>query len=47
MKMLEGIHRQFFEPNFFVVELKELLKTAKVLKNMEDSFPNELVYLEE
>lgn len=47
MKMLPGIHRQFFEPNFFVVELKELLKTAKPLKNLEDSFPNELVYLEE
>lgn len=47
MQMLEGVHRQFFETNFFVDELKNKTKTAKVLKNLDDDFKEELVYLEE
>lgn len=47
MNLLEGIHRQFFETNFFVQELLEKTKTAKILKNVEDDFGNEMVYLHE
>ena len=47
MEMLKGIHRQFFETNFFVDQLFEKTKTAKVLKNLNDEFGNELVYLKE
>ena len=47
MEMLKGIHRQFFETNFFVDQLFEKTKTAKVLKNINDEFGNELVYLKE
>ena len=47
MELLPGIHRQFFETNFFVDQLFEKTKTAKVLKNLNDEFGNELVYLKE
>jgi len=47
MEMLKGIHRQFFETNFFVDQLFEKTKTAKVLKNINDEFGTELVYLKE
>lgn len=47
MKMLPGIHRQFFETSFFVDELFKKVKTAKVLTSLDDDFPNELVYLSE
>ena len=46
MKMLTGIHRQFFEIGFFVEELKNKTKSAKILKNLDDEFPEELVYLD-
>ncbi len=46
MEMLPGIHRQFFENSFFVEILQEKLKTAKLIKNLEDDYPNDLVYLE-
>lgn len=46
MQMLEGVHRQFFETNFFVDELKNKTKTAKVLKSLDDQFDGDLVYLE-
>lgn len=47
MEMLEGIHRQFFETNFFVEKLFEKTKTAKVLRNVDEDFGNDLVYLAE
>lgn len=46
MKMLQGIHRQFFETSFFVEQLFEKTKTAKVIKSLEDQYFDELVYLE-
>lgn len=46
MSILPGIHRQFFETSFFVEELKNKTKTAKILQNPDDHFPGELVYLE-
>lgn len=45
MKMLEGIHRQFFETGFFIDQLLEKVKTAKVLKNLDEDFGDDLVYL--
>ena len=47
IEMLKGIHRQFFYTIFFVDQLFEKTKTAKVLKNLNDEFGNELVYLKE
>lgn len=46
MELLPGVHRQFFETSFFVEELKNKAKTAKVLKSMDDDFKGSLVYLE-
>lgn len=46
MQMLQGIHRQFFETNFLVDHLLTLTKTAKILRDVDDPLPNELVYLE-
>lgn len=46
MQMLQGIHRQFFETNFLVDQLLTLTKTAKILREVDDPLPNELVYLE-
>ncbi|AZI33462.1 DUF6973 domain-containing protein [Kaistella carnis] len=46
MELLTGIHRQFFETSFFVDELKNKTKAAKVLKSLDDDFPGSLVYLE-
>ncbi len=45
MEMLKGIHRQFFETNFFVEKLFEKTKSAKILENPDDIFSRELVYL--
>lgn len=47
MEMLPGIHRQFFEINFFIGNLFEKTKTAKLLTSVEEDHGNELVYLEE
>lgn len=47
MEMLPGIHRQFFEINFFIGNLFEKTKTAKLLTSLEEDHGNELVYLEE
>ncbi len=47
MELLPGVHRQFFETNFFVDELKDKTKSAKILRNLEDDFAGSLVYLEE
>ena len=46
MEMLPGIHRQFFENSFFIEALQEKVNFAKVIKNLDDHYPNELVYLE-
>lgn len=46
MELLPGIHRQFFETSFFIENLKEKTKNAKVLKNLDDNFDESLVYLE-
>ena len=46
MELLPGIHRQFFETSFFQEKLLEKLKTAKILKNIDDNFGGELIYLE-
>ena len=45
MEMLPGIHRQFFEKQFFVDELFKKVKTARILQNMDDQLNGELVYL--
>lgn len=47
MKLLQGIHRQFFETNFFVDQLFQKTKTAKILRSLDEDHGNELVYLEE
>ncbi len=46
MELLPGIHRQFFETNFFVEKLFVKTKTAKLLTSLEENFGPELVYLE-
>lgn len=46
LKMEKGIHRQFFETSFILEKLNEKLKTAKMITNINEEFPNELVYLE-
>ena len=45
MQLLPGVHRQFFETSFFVKHLIDKTKTAKILKNLDDDFKDELVYL--
>lgn len=47
MEILPGIHRQFFEKSFFIEVLQKKTAEAKVLKNLDDQFEGELVYLEE
>lgn len=47
MSLLPGIHRQFFETNFFVEELKNKTKNAIVLENETDDLGNHLVYLKQ
>lgn len=47
MKMLPGIHRQFFETSFFIDELMKKIKTAKILTKNEGNNADELVYLED
>ncbi len=47
MEMLPGIHRQFFEKSFFIEKIRNKLKTAKVLQDVEDHFDGDLVYLKE
>ena len=47
MEMLQEIHRQFFETNFFIDQLFEKTKTAKILENLDDDFGSDLVYLKE
>ena len=45
--MLPGVHRQFFERNFFIEELKKKTAEAVVLKDVNQELGNYLVYLEE
>ena len=45
--MLPGIHRQFFETDFFVEKLLEKTKTAQVLNSLTQETSDELVYLNE
>ncbi len=47
MELLPGIHRQFFETNFFVEKLFVKTKTAKILTSLEDDFGSDLVYLKQ
>ena len=47
MELLPGIHRQFFETNFFVEKLFVKTKTAKVLTHLEEDWGSELVYLKQ
>ncbi|MGZ5263634.1 MAG: DUF6973 domain-containing protein, partial [Kaistella sp.] len=47
MELLPGIHRQFFETNFFVEKLFVKTKTAKVLTDLEEDWGSELVYLKQ
>lgn len=46
-EMLKGIHRQFFEKQFFIDKIKQKLETAQILKNVDECYGNELIYLEE
>lgn len=47
MELLPGVHRQFFETSFFISELKEKTKNAKILKSLEQLLTENLVYLED
>lgn len=47
MDLLPGIHRQFFETSFFDEKLSKKLETAKILRNLEDDFGDDLVYLKD
>lgn len=47
MEILPGIHRQFFEKSFFIDELQKKTQNAKVLKNLDDDFAGELIFLDE
>ncbi|QFG54267.1 DUF6973 domain-containing protein [Chryseobacterium sp.] len=47
MKLLQGIHRQFFETSFFVEHLMTKTKTAVILSDINQNPGEELVYLEE
>lgn len=47
MSLLPGVHRQFFETNFFVEELKMKTKNAIILENEDDHLGNNLVYLKQ
>ena len=47
MQMLPRIHRQFFEKSFFIEALFEKIKTAKMMKDCETDFGDDLVYLAE
>lgn len=46
-EMLPGIHRQFFERNFFIQELQEKTKQAVILQDMNQKLNKHLVYLED
>ncbi len=46
MEMLEGIHRQFFEPSFIVEKLDEKIKNALLITSVKDISENRMVYLE-
>lgn len=46
-EMLPGVHRQFFERNFFIEELQKKTEEAIVLKNIDQELGNHLVYLED
>lgn len=45
MEMLPGIHRQFFEAEFLIDKVLEKTKTAVILKSVEESPGDKLVYL--
>lgn len=46
-EMLKGIHRQFFETQFFVEELFKKVKTAKILNHIDEDHGKDLVYIKE
>lgn len=46
-EMLAGIHRQFFETNFFVDKLFEKTKFALILEDLTDPLIDTLVYLKD
>lgn len=47
-KMLSGIHRQFFEKNFFIVKLQNMTKNAQLLCDIHQNFDDDtLIYLTE
>ena len=45
MSILPGIHRQFFEKNFFIDTLKQKTKDAIILESLDQELDNRLVYL--
>ncbi|MEC5394176.1 DUF6973 domain-containing protein [Bergeyella sp. RCAD1439] len=47
MTMLSGVHRQFFEKQFFIEKLMDKVKTAEILRSTDQNLGSELVYLEE
>lgn len=46
-ELLPGIHRQFFETSFFIDQLLEKTKTARLLEDVEADLDHNLVYLKE
>lgn len=47
MKMLEGIHRQFFETSFFIDELYSLSEQAKFISSIEEIEEGKMVITED
>lgn len=45
-KMLPGIHRQFFETQFFITELLKMTKNAQILDNLDKDYGSFLIYLD-
>lgn len=47
MSKLKGIHRQFFETNFFVDEMMMLSREAKLITKIEQIEPHRMVIVED
>ena len=47
MSLVPGIHRQFFESNFFIEELRKRTENAVLIRSVDEEVDeNQLIYLE-